>query len=74
MVVKFRREAIKCLQKALPEDAARIQAQLNQLLVAVEKQGIIPFTDLDIKKMKGEWKDFIGFELARFELSVVICK
>jgi hypothetical protein len=46
MAVKFRKEAIKFLQKALPEDTARIQAQLNQLLISVEEQGIIPFTDL----------------------------
>jgi mRNA interferase RelE/StbE len=67
MVVKFRKEAIKFLQKASPEDAARIQTQLNQLVVAVEEQGFIPFTHLDIKKMQGEWEDFIGFELVKFD-------
>ncbi|HEY9800045.1 MAG TPA: hypothetical protein V6D25_06770 [Leptolyngbyaceae cyanobacterium] len=27
-------------------------------MIAVEEQGIIPFTELDIKKMKGEWEGF----------------
>ncbi|NES18785.1 MAG: type II toxin-antitoxin system RelE/ParE family toxin [Symploca sp. SIO3E6] len=58
MAVKFHKQAIKFLQKANPEDVDRIQVQLNQLLLAVEEQGIIPFTFLDIKKMKGEWEGF----------------
>ncbi|NEP63488.1 MAG: type II toxin-antitoxin system RelE/ParE family toxin [Symploca sp. SIO2G7] len=58
MAVKFHKQAIKFLQKANPEDISRIQVQLNQLLLAVEEQGIIPFTVLDIKKMKGEWEGF----------------
>ena len=54
MVVKFRKQAIKFLQKASDEDVARIQGALRQLIITVEEQGIIPFNDLDIKKMRGE--------------------
>ena len=68
MAVKFRKEAIKFLQKASPEDAARIQSQLNQLLVAVEEQGFIPFTDLDIKKMKGEWEGFYRLRVGKIRV------
>ena len=58
MVVKFRKQAIKFLQKDSDEDVARIQGALRQLIITVEEQGIIPFNDLDIKKMKGEWESF----------------
>ena len=58
MVVKFRKQAIKFLQKASDEDVARIQGALRQLVVTVEEQGIIPFNDLDIKKIKGECEGF----------------
>jgi mRNA interferase RelE/StbE len=68
MAVKFRKEAIKFLQKALPEDTSRIQAQLNQLLIAVEEQGSIPFTDLDIKKMKGEWEGFYRLRVGKIRI------
>jgi mRNA interferase RelE/StbE len=68
MAVKFRKEAVKFLQKVLPEDAARIQAQLNQLLIAVEEQGMIPFTDLDIKKMKGEWEGFYRLRVGKIRV------
>ncbi|APB33984.1 Cytotoxic translational repressor of toxin-antitoxin stability system [Gloeomargarita lithophora Alchichica-D10] len=68
MAVKFRKEAIKFLQKAFPEDVARIQAQLNQLLIAVEEQGIIPFIDLDIKKMKGKWEGFYRLRVGKIRV------
>jgi mRNA interferase RelE/StbE len=56
------------LQKANPEDVARIQGQLSQLLIAVEEQGIIPFTVLDIKKMKGEWEGFYRLRIGKIRV------
>jgi mRNA interferase RelE/StbE len=29
---------------------------LSQILTAVEEQGIVPFSDLDIKRLRGEWE------------------
>ncbi len=58
MVIKFRKNAIKFLDKANVEDTERIREKLNQILIFVEQQGIIPFTELDIKKMKGDWEGF----------------
>jgi mRNA interferase RelE/StbE len=68
MAVKFHKQAIKFLQKANPEDVARIQGQLSQLLIAVEEQGIIPFTVLDIKKMKGEWEGFYRLRVGKIRV------
>jgi len=65
MAVKFRKSAIKFLQKASSEDVAKIQALLRQLVVTVEEQGIIPFNDLDIKKMKGEWDGFYRLRVGK---------
>ena len=45
------------------EDVDRIQGALRQLIITVEEQGIIPFNDLDIKKMKGEWEGFYRLEV-----------
>jgi mRNA interferase RelE/StbE len=55
-------------ENASPEDTARIQTQLNQLVLAVEEQGLIPFTDLDIKQMKGEWKGFYRLRVGKIRL------
>ena len=65
MAVKFRKQAVKFLQKASSEDTAKIQSALRQLVVTVEEQGIIPFNDLDIKKMKGEWEGFYRLRVGK---------
>jgi mRNA interferase RelE/StbE len=58
MAVKFRKQAIKFIEKADPDTLSRVQEKLNQLLISIEEQSIIPFTELDIKQMKGEWEGF----------------
>ena len=55
MSLKFRKSAIKFIQSADSETTANIRQKLNQLVSSVENQSIIPFNDLDIKKMKGNW-------------------
>ncbi len=49
MAVKFRKQAIKFLEKANSEELENIRNQIKIIMIAVEEQGIIPFTDLDIK-------------------------
>ena len=68
MAAKFRKQAIKFLQKASPEDLARIQDQIGQLVAAVEEQGVIPFTDLDIKKMRGSWEGFYRLRVGKVRI------
>lgn len=68
MKIKFRRNAIKFLEKASSEDAARIRDSLNQLLIFVQEQGIIPFTELDIKKMKGDWEGFYRLRIGKIRI------
>jgi mRNA interferase RelE/StbE len=68
MAVKFRREAIKFLQKIPPDDVIRIQLQLNRLLTSMEEQGIIPFTELDIKKMRGDWEGFYRIRIGKIRV------
>jgi mRNA interferase RelE/StbE len=68
MEVKFRREAIKFLQKIPPDDVLRIRLQLNQLMTSMEEQGIIPFTELDIKKMRGDWEGFYRIRIGKIRV------
>lgn len=65
MAIKFRKGAVKFLGKANPDDAENIREQLNQIVTAVEEQGIIPFTELDIKKMKGDWEGFYRLRVGK---------
>lgn len=68
MTIKFRKNATKFLERATSEDSDRIQEKLNQLLVMVEEQGIIPFTELDIKKMKGDWDGFCRLRIGKIRI------
>ncbi|MEA5594206.1 type II toxin-antitoxin system RelE/ParE family toxin [Rivularia sp. UHCC 0363] len=65
MTIKFRKQAIKFLEKANPDDVENIREQLNQIVIAVEELGIIPFTELDIKKMKGDWEGFYRLRIGK---------
>jgi mRNA interferase RelE/StbE len=72
MAVKFRKQAVKFLQKANSEDVAKIQSQLNQLLTVIEQQGIIPFTELDIKKMRGDWEGFYRLRVGKMRVIFIV--
>ncbi|MBD2328495.1 type II toxin-antitoxin system RelE/ParE family toxin [Alkalinema sp. FACHB-956] len=63
MVVRFRKQAIKFLQKSNPKLVAEIQEQLNQIDASIELQSIIPFTELDITKMKGDWAGYFRLRI-----------
>jgi mRNA interferase RelE/StbE len=65
MAIKFRKQAIKFLEKGNPEEVESIRDELNQLVVEIEEQGIIPFTKLDIKKMKGDWEGFYRLRVGK---------
>jgi mRNA interferase RelE/StbE len=71
MVVRFRKQAFKFLQKSNPELVIEIQTRLNQIDSALEIQSLIPFAELDIKKMKGDWT---GYYRLRFGSIRVIFK
>ncbi|MEA5571573.1 type II toxin-antitoxin system RelE/ParE family toxin [Calothrix sp. UHCC 0171] len=65
MAIRFRKKAIKFLEKANPEDVENIREQINQIAIAVEELGVIPFTELDIKKMKGDWEGFYRLRVGK---------
>jgi mRNA interferase RelE/StbE len=68
MAIKFRKQAIKFIEKVDPDTLNRIQEKLNQLVTTIEEQSIIPFTELDIKQMKGEWEGFYRLRVGKVRL------
>jgi mRNA interferase RelE/StbE len=65
MAVKFRKQAIKFLEKYSLQEIENIRTSIRLITLAVEEQGIIPFTQLDIKKMKGDWKGFYRLRVGK---------
>ncbi len=72
MAIRFRKQAIKFIEKADPETISRIQEKLSQLLTSVETQNLIPFTELDIKQMKGDWEGFYRLRVGKVRLIFTI--
>lgn len=72
MSIRFRKQAVKFIEKADPETISRIQEKLNQLLTSVETQSLIPFTELDIKQMKGDWAGFYRLRVGKVRLIFTI--
>jgi mRNA interferase RelE/StbE len=68
MTIKFRKQAIKFIEKADPDTVSRIREKLSQLLTIVEEQSIIPFTELDIKQMRGEWEGFYRLRVGKVRI------
>lgn len=58
MRIQFSRNAIRFLDKIGEKDKERIRQKIKTLVLSIEEQGIIPFRELDIKKLSGEWSEF----------------
>ena len=55
MRIRFSKSAVKFLGKVNKKKEEKIRLMLKKLLLAVE-EGIVPFTELKIKKLDGKWK------------------
>lgn len=55
MEVRFSKKAVKFLKKLDAPSAENIRQKILQLQSMLETEGVIPFTELDIKKLKGQW-------------------
>ena len=65
MAVRFPKQPIKFLEKSNSQEIENIRSSIKLITLAVEEQGIIPFTELDIKKMKGDWKGFYRLRIGK---------
>ena len=51
MKVKFSKSAVKFLGKLKEKDKERIRVNIKFLVSAIEEAGIIPFRELDLKRL-----------------------
>lgn len=59
MKVKLHSRAIKFLEKLDAKDRERLRLKLKSLTKSIEMQGVMPFKELDIKRLEGDWKGFL---------------
>jgi mRNA interferase RelE/StbE len=68
MKLRFSKSAVKFLAKIDTKDVNRIREKLANLLHLIEEQGIIPFTELDIKKLRGDWDGFFRLRVGKIRI------
>lgn len=59
MRVRFHSRAVKFLDKLDEKDRERIRLKLKFLVTTIERQGVIPFEELDVKRLEGTWSGFL---------------
>ncbi len=60
--------AAKFLEKLSAKDAAKIREKLAALLNAIEQDGTVPFHELDIKVLKGDWNGFLRMRVGKIRV------
>ena len=68
MRVRFHNRAVRFLEKLDEKDKERIRLKLKSLVNAIEVQGIIPFKELDVKRLEGEWKGFLRMRSGKMRI------
>lgn len=58
MEIRFSKNSIKFLNKLSSKNKEQIREKILYLLNSLENQKVIPFQELDIKKLKGNWQGF----------------
>jgi len=74
MRIRLHSRVIKFLGKRDKEDKERVRLKLKSLLSSVEAKGIIPFKELDIKQLDGEWKGFVRMRTGKIRIIFQINK
>jgi mRNA interferase RelE/StbE len=68
MEVQFSKRAVKFLKKLDTKTAERIRQKILQLQSMLEAEGIIPFNELDIKKLKGQWEGYFRLRVGQIRV------
>ncbi len=68
MTLNFRKNALKSLKTLDKETTEKIRQKLKILVTSIENQSIIPFNELDIKKMKGNWEGFYRLRIGKIRV------
>ncbi len=68
MNIKLSKEAQKFLTKLSEKDKERLRLKLKALVLSIEQHGAIPFKEMDIRKLGGEWQGFMRMRVGKTRL------
>lgn len=72
MELVLSKASIKFLEKLSVKETEKLQEKLAQLLQSLEAEAIIPFNELDIKSLKGDWKGFFRMRVGKIRVVFTI--
>ena len=72
MELLLRKASLKFLEKLSPKETEKLKDRLAHLLQSIETEGIIPFNELDIKSLKGDWKGFFRMRVGKVRVIFTI--
>lgn len=72
MELVLSKASVKFLEKLSPKETEKIRDRLAILLQLLETEGIVPFNELDIKSLKGEWKGFFRMRVGKVRVVFTI--
>jgi len=71
VIIRLHKKALKFLLELNERDRRRIREALEELADAIEK-GTIPFTSLDVRKLKGKWEGYFRLRVGDFRVIFAI--
>ncbi|PSB26041.1 type II toxin-antitoxin system RelE family toxin [Stenomitos frigidus] len=72
MELVLSKAAVKFLERLSLKETEKLQDRLATLLRSLETEGIIPFNELDIKSLKGDWKGFFRMRVGKVRVVFTI--
>ena len=65
MTIKLSKNASKFLDSVTEKEKNRIREKVKKLFISLDQNGIIPFKEMDIKKLEGEWNGFLRMRIGK---------
>ncbi|MFA5803020.1 MAG: hypothetical protein WC879_00125 [Melioribacteraceae bacterium] len=65
MTIKLSKNASKFLDSVTEKEKNRIREKVKKLFISLDQNGIIPFKEMDIKKLEGEWNGFMRMRIGK---------
>lgn len=74
MKVIFHKNSIKFLEKISEKESALIKSKLKYFIDNFSKSGIIPYKELQIKSLSGNWEGFYRMRVGKIRIIFKIDK
>jgi mRNA interferase RelE/StbE len=74
MKVNFHKNSLKSLEKFQPNEVEKIRLKIKGLVNYYDLSGMIPFKDLQVKKLEGKWKGFYRMRIGKIRIIFEIDK